>query len=112
MSNEQSNLQDLLLSRKFGHELFYVYCPTFCGQIFERAANLGVYTECRTLCKSDSRGRTRPNFRSRRPFQSAVEAGRKCCRVMRDLYMRGSFTHTDNIFYVGGHSKNMYLKIE
>ena len=35
------NCQDLLLFRKFGGQLFYEYCPSFCGQIFERSANLG-----------------------------------------------------------------------
>ena len=34
--------QDLLLFRKFGRYACYVYCPSFCEQIFEWAANLGL----------------------------------------------------------------------
>ena len=27
--------QDFLLFRKFGHYIFYIFCPSFCGQIFK-----------------------------------------------------------------------------
>ncbi len=35
--------KDLLLFQKFGRQLFYIYCPSFCGQSFERAENLWAY---------------------------------------------------------------------
>ena len=35
--------KDWLLFRKFGCQHFYVYCPSFCGQIFEWTANLWAY---------------------------------------------------------------------
>ena len=47
--------KDLLLFRKFGCYIFYVFCLSFCRQIFEWAANLGALDLWSFLCKPNSK---------------------------------------------------------
>ena len=42
---ERDKAKGLLLFRTFGHLLFCIYSPSFCGQIFGRATNLGAHRE-------------------------------------------------------------------
>ena len=42
LAYEKGKARNLPLFRKFGRWLFYVYCPSFGGQLLEWAANLGV----------------------------------------------------------------------
>ena len=44
--------KDLLLIQKYGHWLFYVYCSSFCRQIYEWAANLGAYLKWGIIARS------------------------------------------------------------